>query len=307
MCSALVLTVERFLRIREAGGLCSTSSCELVATQLRIAEIYLIMGGAAFFWLMWLLVFFAGRYQKSWLWSLVCIGLYGALAFDGGLLGYQFVGMRLACLICAGVGAVLLGCLVLAAWSRKSFVLLLVGFSVFAAAFTANSLLRFQPEKAPRLEETAFAHQLATKEQKQPQMYLFFSLHCGHCSSVLKNIGFQPSTWEVDWHLSCVDTEEEDLQKLAFALSQTGSKGSIFLNLLEVKHNQELPEGPVPVPDELKEQAHGAKTYLSHMGYAGIPTLVALEGPGRKVVLSGVGNIARYLWEKRLISKWLKR
>lgn len=301
--SALILTIERFLRLRQEEGLCTTSSCQVVAEQLRIPEIYLIMAGAFFFWLLWLVVFFAGRYQRPWLWSMALIGLFAALAFDGGLLGYQFVGLELACLICAGVGGVLLACLVLTAWSRRSLVVLFVGLGVFASAFTANSLLKFKQDTAPRLEETAFAHQLAPGEKKGPQMYLFFSLNCGHCTTVLKNLGFQPSAWKVDWHLSCVDTGQEDLEKLAYALSRTGKDESIFLNVLRVKHSSEVPA--TSVPEELAKQAKQAKAYLNRMAFSGIPTLVALEGPGRKTVLSGAINIARYLMEKGLIRGWV--
>ncbi|MCF8105434.1 MAG: hypothetical protein K9K64_08130 [Desulfohalobiaceae bacterium] len=301
--SALALTVERFFRLRQEGGLCTTSSCQVVGEQLRIAEIYLIMAGAFFFWLMWLLVFFAGRYQRTWLWNMALIGLFAALAFDGGLLGYQFVGLELACLICAGVGAVLLACLVLTAWSRRSFAVLFIGLGVFASAFTANSLLKFNQDTAPRLEETAFARQLAPGEEKGPQMYLFFSLHCGHCTTVLKNLGFQPSAWKVDWHLSCVDTGQEDLEKLAYALSRTKNDESVFLSLLRVKQSPEVPA--TSVPKELEKQAQQAKAYLKRMGFSGIPTLVALEGPGRKTVLNGAVNIARYLLEKGLIRGWV--
>lgn len=302
LVSALLLTADYYLKSRDQAGLCSSDACRLAAEQLRIPEIFLIMAGAYFFWLLWLIVFFGGRYQRPFLWNLAYLSLWSALAFDGALLGYQIMGLTTPCQLCAGVGLALVIILICMAWSRRSWLLLLVGLSLFGSAFAANSLLTFKTQ-APNLQEAAFGHQLAVKNQDARQFYLFFSLHCGHCSTVLKNVGFQPSAWKVDWHLSCVDTAAQDLQKLAYVLEKVKKNESLFVKLLEVKQMKDIP--PTPVPDALKQQTEAAEAYLVHMGYRGIPLLVVLEGPGRKTVISGGIGIAKYLWEQGLIRSWI--
>ena len=300
--AAVILTVDHYMKTLDQEGLCSTDACRLAAEQLRIPEVFLIMAGAYFFWGLWLLFFFGGRYQRPILWSLASLGLWGALSFDGALLGYQFMGLQEPCRLCAGVGAALLIILICMAWTRRSWFVLLVGLSVFGASFAANSLLSFRTQP-PTLQETAFGHQLSVNNRTGRQFYLFFSLHCGHCSTVMKNVGFQPSAWKVDWHLSCVDTAEQDLQKLAYALEQTRTNQSLFLKILEIKQQEEIPD--TPVSDALRRHTSKAQAYLSHMGYRGIPVLVVLEDSGRKTVISGGLSIARYLWEQGLIRSWI--
>ncbi len=302
LVSAAALTGDYYLKTRDQGGLCTTDACQLAAEQLRIPEIFLIMAGAYFFWGLWLLIFFGDRYQRPILWILVSLGLWGGLAFDGALLGYQYIGLGAPCQLCTGVGAALMAVLVCTAWSRRSWFILFVGLSVFASGFTANSLLTFQTQP-PKLEETAFGSQLSESNADGPQLYLFFSLHCGHCRSVMKNVGYQPSAWKVDWHLSCVDRREQDLQKIAYALDQTRGNESLILKILEVEHRTDIPS--VQIPEELREHAGKAGSYLRHKGYRGVPLLVAVEGPGRKTFVSGGRAIARYLYSQGLIQKWV--
>ncbi len=302
LVSAAALTADYFLKVWGQEGLCSTDACQLAAEQLRIPEIFLIMAGAYFFWGLWLFMFFGDRYQRPILWILVTLGLWGGLAFDGALLGYQFVGLGEPCQLCAGVGAALMAVLLCTAWSRRSWFILCVGLSVFASGFAANSLLTFRTQP-PQLQETAFGSQLSGSETEARQFYFFFSFHCGHCRSVMQNVGYQPSAWKADWHLCCVDTREQDLQKMAYALDQTQGNESLILKILEVEHRSDIPA--VQVSEELRTHAQTAADYLRHMGYRGVPLLVALEAPGRKTIVSGGTAIAKYLYSLGLIERWI--
>ena len=302
LVSAAALTGDYFLKVMDQGGLCSTDACRLAAEHLRIPEIVLIMAGAYFFWGLWLFMFFGDRYQRPILWILVTLGLWGGLAFDGALLGYQLVGLGEPCQLCTGVGAALMVVLVCTAWSRRSWFILCVGLIVFASGFAANSLLTFRTQP-PKLQETAFGTQPSDSETRGRQFYFFFSFHCGHCRNVMQNVGYQPSAWKADWHLSCVDTREKDLQKVAYALDQTQGNESLILKILEIEQRANIPD--VQVPDEIRTHAEKAENYLRHMGYRGVPLLVAVEGPGRKTFVSGGVAIARYLYSQGLIQRWI--
>jgi hypothetical protein len=53
-----------------------------------------------------MLVFFAGRYDKIWLWSPAALILCGALPLTALALALQFVGLKEKCALCVAVAAI---------------------------------------------------------------------------------------------------------------------------------------------------------------------------------------------------------
>jgi hypothetical protein len=298
---ALTLTLDVYLQATRHEGLCSTASCQVVGEYVRFGELMLVKAGAIFFWILWLLVFFAGRYDRKWLWGVVTLILMGALAFDGGLLGFQFMGLGERCQLCMGVGAALFVVAALFAWVRKSWLMLLLGLAVWCGGFAANSVLRFT-SPLPPLSETAF---LTWPESRSggtsnhiPRYHLFFSLHCGHCSKVIANLAVN-RTDQADWTFHVMDGQEEDLLRLSHILSAKMTSENPFLEILHWESEEQVPD--IAVPKSLREDVDQATIYFSRSRFSGVPMLIADERPGVRLVLSGANSILAYLHQEGII------
>lgn len=301
LLAGATLSVDRLVEMSTGSGMCTTSGCEVVKGYVRFGRDWLVLFGAGFFWLLFVLSVFAVSFGRDWLWHLVTLLLLGAMAFDGGLLGYQFMGLQVMCWLCLGVGLTLMLSLASLAWVRRSWLILALGAAVWAGGFAANSVLNVT-RATPPLAETAFVSKEAEQEPPQGDFTLFFSLHCGHCTQLMANIALN-EPWSANWHLSSIDTGEEELMKLAQAVqNQNGTDP--FVRVLEVKSREEVQ--PVEVPEKVIEATRNARTFFTNRGYQGVPMLIAREGPGREVTLVGTQAIAQYLWERGLIVKWLR-
>lgn len=298
---AVGLSLDYILQSLGAGSLCGTQACEVVGGYVRFGEKWLVMLGSLFFWILFLVFFFACRYERPVLWSVVVLALVGALAFDGALLGYQFVGLGLMCWICVAVAAGLFLVLAALAWRRASWLLLLAGIAVWCGAFAGNSLLQFTPDM-PRLQETAFLEQSAGSEQGGPQYYLFFSLQCPHCTEVFYNLSRAAPT-SGTWHFAAVNRDAPSRAKLAWAASS--EKGdSAFARILRAKEVQL--SGSPSVPENVREATRKAGDYFRSRDFRGVPVLVVLKDNGVRISLTGVQHISRYLWEQGVVSEWAR-
>jgi hypothetical protein len=296
---AVALSLDYVLQALGAGSLCGTQACRVVGGYVLVGETGLLMLGSLFFWVLFGLVFFACRYERPVLWAAAILGLIGALAFDGALLGYQFVGLGLMCWICVGVAAGLFTVLTAAAWRRGAWLLLAAGLAVWCGGFAANSLLRFSPEM-PRLQETAFLEQGSGKGSGT-QYYFFFSLECRHCSEVLYNLSRVGSP-SGSWHFAAVNRDAVSRAKLARA-ARGGKQGpNAFARILRAKKTDV--SGSPPVPDQVRRATRKAGAYFRAMGFRGVPVLVVDKDRGIRLSLTGVDNISRYLWEQGVVSEW---
>jgi len=289
--AASFLSAEVWMQAIRHTSFCTTSSCDVVGEYVRFGEGNLIKMGAASFWFLWSLVFFGGRYDRKWIWGLASLLLFGALAFDGAILGFQFMGLKEKCLLCIGVGAALGVTAALFAWVRRSFLIFLLGIAVWCGGFTANAVLDLNVIP-PAISDTAFT----TWENAPdfvPQHVLFFSLHCDHCSKILANLSINSKTLPGKWHLACTDNKEEDFYRLATVLSTEAGKENTFLEILRVESLDQI--DPVPVSDELRQSVRTARAYFKMKGFQGIPVLVVMERPGWEMVLRGETNILEYL------------
>ena len=290
LCASF-LSAEVWMQAIRHTSFCTTSSCDVVGEYVRFGEGNLIKMGAAFFWFLWGLVFFGGRYDRKWIWGSATLLLFGALAFDGAILGFQFMGLKEKCVLCIAVGAMLGVSLGLFSWGRRTVLTSLLGVAVWAGGFTANAVLDLNVTP-PAIVDTAFAA-WETAPDKAPQHVLFFSLHCDHCSKILANLSINAQTLPGKWHLACTDNKEEDFYRLATVLSSPGGKENLFLETLRVESLDKIE--PVPVSDDLRQTVRTARAYFKMKGFQGIPVLVVMERPGWEMVLRGENNITEYL------------
>ncbi len=291
--AAAFLSLEVWMQAVRHTSLCSTTSCALVGEYIRFGEGNLIKLGAAFFWSLWLLAFFGGRYPKAWIWGLSWLLLSGALAFDGTLLGFQFVALREFCLICVITGGLLGLSLAAMAWSRRWGTALLLGLAAWSGGFAASAVIDFQVTP-PALQDTAFLSWGDTANPKAHRHVLFFSLHCSHCSKVLTNLAINQEHLGGAWYLAPLDGSEDDFYRLAAA--QQAKADNPFLEVLRQESIQQ-PQA-VPVPESLRQTVRTARSYFKSKGFDGVPVLVVWEGPGRELILRGESAIYRYLQDQ---------
>ena len=303
---AVGLSLDYVLQAQGAGSLCGTQACEVVGRYVRIGEIGLLLFGSLFFWLLFGIFFFACRYERPVLWGVAVLALIGALAFDGALLGYQFVGLGLMCWLCVAVAAGLFLVLVATAWRRASWLLLLGGIVVWCGAFAANSLLQFTPDM-PSLQKTAFLEQSFESEQDGPQYYFFFSLNCSHCSEVLFNLA-RVAPISGTWHFAAVNRDPASRAKLAWAAeansSEGADRGNAFLRILKAKKTQI--SGSPSIPEKVRQATRKAGNYFRARDFRGVPVLVVLKENGVRISLTGVEHISRYLWEQGVVREWAR-
>lgn len=291
LSAGLFLSAEVWMQAVKHTSFCTTSACDVVGEYVRFGEGNLIKMGAIFFWTLWTLVFFGGRYDKPWIWGSAAMLFLGALAFDGALLGFQFIGLKEKCLLCIVVAGLLFAGLGLFSWVRRSVLTFLLGVAVWGGGFTANAVLDLGVTP-PAITDTAFLTH-ATAPDNAPQHVLFFSLHCDHCSKILANLAINAGELPGKWLLSCTDNKEDDLYRLAHILASNATAENPFLEVLRLESLESV--DPIPVPDELRRTVREARAYFKMKGFGGIPVMVVLERPGWEIVLRGETNITEYL------------
>ncbi len=299
LAAALTLSADVWMQVIQSKSLCMTESCQAVGGYVRFGEIVLVLAGAIFYWLLWLLSFFAGRYERGWLWQGVTLFLLGALAFDGALLGFQFVSLQENCLLCIGVGLTLFLTAAILAWNREKRYIFLLACAVWLGGFAANGILNPRPETV-RLQELDVITRNPDAERKWPQFYLFFGLHCPHCSELLANLAVNnrdPFTW----HLIPMNKKQEDLSRVAGILDSEGLDKNTFLAVLrfESMDNKDLKQKKPP--EEVVQDIGRAQSFFTNRGFRGVPLLIVQEKAGKRVILEGRGTIMKYLQKKKLV------
>jgi len=298
---AMALSIDIWLFLKQQASLCTTSDCQVVGQYVRLGAHFLVVVGAVFFWILWAIVFFACRYKRPFLWNSVMVLIFGGLAFDGVLLGYQAFGLNLQCYLCLGVGLFLLIGLGGLAWVRRSLLVFVLGGAIFLGSFSANALLVFHPNP-PQLKEIAFCNRQAKDSVTSDDYFLFFSFRCAHCTEVLVNLA-KNKPWHGNWYLISIDNTRQGMMKLARVIDSPLLKKNPFIPILKVKSQKK--SEPIAIPDTIQESVKKARVYFSCHGYRSIPLLIVHSGPNKEVVLHGSESIAKYLWEKGMVEKWL--
>ncbi|WP_457571764.1 hypothetical protein [Desulfovulcanus sp.] len=299
--AALILCADIWLKYARKTSLCTTHSCQIVGEYVRFGESFLIVLGASFFCILWLFLFFACRYDKKWLWATSLTLLFGSLAFDGGLLGFQFLALKERCALCIGVGLALFFSLISLAWFRRSVTIVALGLAVWSGGFTANSMLKFIP-KIPKLSEVTVFSWSGKEARDWPKFYLFFSLHCGHCSKVMANLAIN-NPGDFRWFLIPLDSRLEDMQKIAHMVADGKKVDNIFQEILKLESEEEVE--PIDVPEELEVKLNSARHYFKSLGYKGVPLLIVRERPGVMLTLVGEKRILDYLKQRGIVTKYI--
>jgi len=153
-----------------------------VARFVRFGEPALLAAGACFFTTLAGALFFSRRYHSNQtVGAIPIILLIGATAFDGALIGFQYVTLGQKCPICLSVAATLLTCAILygSAWRRWTITLCCV--AAWACGFAANSIT-VMPDITNASSAMVFYQREAGKDISNPaKATLIFSLTCPHC------------------------------------------------------------------------------------------------------------------------------
>lgn len=299
LAAAVTLSVDVWLQITNSQSLCMTESCQVVGEYVHFGETLLIVAGAVFFWTLWLMSFFAGRYEAPWLWKTIKVLLLGAMAFDGALLGFQFVTVKERCLLCIGVALFLFAFAALLSWNRKKAYIFILAGAVWLGGFAANGILEYKISPAS-LDKIEVITRKGEKDRKWPRFYFFFGLHCAHCSKVLANLAVNnrdPFTW----YLIPLNDSKKDLSRIKAIFGSKEIEKNAFLAVLEIENKKDEEIEPGRPPEEVIQGVKKAKEFFTSRGYKGVPILIVDENRGKRVVLQGVEAIMRYLKKKRLV------
>ncbi|MFW5731077.1 MAG: hypothetical protein ACOCV7_05460, partial [Desulfonatronovibrionaceae bacterium] len=276
------------------------SDCAVAGQAVRLGEKGLVLAGGVFFWILLLLSFLASRRGNARLWQLVLLMLLGALAFDGALLGFQFISIKENCHLCIVVGLSLAAVLVLVSLTRKQWSILILGVGIWVAGAAAGGIIQV-PDRTPLLNQVpGIAWSGPEAEQEGPEFHYFFSLHCPHCADVLGSLALNDPE-RFSWKFYPLDTGYSDLKKIAWIQEEAGKKGNLLQKIVDLEQDPKAPD--VKIPDNLTEKIFRARSFFQGNGYRGVPMMIADYPGGKRVILLGGGNIMKYFQEQGLLQE----
>lgn len=293
------LGLDIYLRMTGGTGICSTQACAIVGDYVRISEFSLVLLGLIFFTALWVNYVFALKYASKWLWTGMSILILGALAFDGGLLGFQYFSIKEHCQLCFGVGGALLLVLALFSLVRKRLAVLLLGLAIWIGGGMAGAVINI-PERAPLLEHISGITVQDSEDSPWPRFYYFFSLHCPHCTDILTKLAEQEPESHT-WELMPLDKSQTDLKKIAWIMEQDAREKNIFYEIVSTEQSREVPE--IKVPDNLSNKIDRIRSYFRANGFRGVPLMIVEENQGKRLILTGGGNILNYLHDQGILER----
>ncbi len=298
------LTAEVALQTLGGSSLCGVSDCKVAGEYVRFGELALVQAGAVFFWLFFLLAFFAVRHPSVAFWQFAILGcLYGSAAFDGALLGFQFLQLKLFCLICAGVGvALFLTAVAFGCW-KKSWRVFFLAILIWLSGFAANGLLMWSDiGEIAELKESVL---IKTEDivGEYPAYHFFFSLDCRHCEDLLTDFSVNSKllTENGNWYFHPVDLEQKNVAKLSLLTDISEVQNNVFYAILKAK---QLQSKNLPVPEK-KFFTIGKKAQAFFMagGYSGIPLMIVRVNPSVSLSFQGNEAIMKWLHGQKLIKR----
>lgn len=294
------LGLDVYLKTSSGASICPTQACSIVSDYVRISDQLLVSAGLVFFALLWGVFFFASRYDRKWMWTICSMLIFGALAFDGGLLGFQFFSIRENCHLCIGVGVALIISLILYAMVRKKMAIMLLGLCVWIGGASAGAMINI-PDRTPLLEQLKPITWSGPEAAQWPRFHYFFSLHCPHCTEVMINLAMNNPENHV-WNLYPLDTAHADLRKITSIRDKSQDRETnLFYEIVRLEQSFQVPE--VKVSKGLSEEIGLTRDFFRGSGFRGVPLMIVDEGQGRRVILTGGGNIISYLYEREILSQ----
>ena len=287
------LLAERYLT-QLGKSLCHTSACEIVTKFVRYGEPLLLSIGAAGFLLLAVFILFAGRYGKHpFVRSLPILTLIGAAAFDGALLGFQFITLRQHCQLCISI-ALSLGLISLFySASLKRWSILCSVLTVWTAGFLANAILIMPDTTETQAGMTFYERPAARTLPPPPVATLIFSMECPHCTELLESLAkTNPNT--MTWRFALIDDSSRAYNKLGYFYANLPTSTNPFQILVDAKKSQAKLEDKKLLA-KLPELTRQARLFLATNTLRTIPVLVYKETDGRITMIPGSSEIASFL------------
>lgn len=297
--SALFLSVESYLQLH-GSSLCQTSACEIVGNYLLISEQNLVAGGAAFFWILTVLFFFAQRYPKQ-LSNFPFLVLVVAMAFDGTLLGFQYFTIKQKCLLCMVTAAALLLTTGFYCLARKKTVISLLCLLAWVSGFSANGIMHM-PEPTGAFSHMVFYQrntEQTVDDQADTTNTLVFSMECPHCLEIIDRLAETNPQKDI-WRLATIDKDNNSLMKISRFLDLVQQTDNPFLLISQIKQKS-LEQHPIK--RSLKTKAEKALTFLGNLNINRIPLLVVEDTKTQRTILIGSHAIHKHLAEKSFADK----
>ncbi len=290
--SAIFLSVESLLSIK-GESLCKTEACGIVGKFLIFDEAVLVVGGAFFFWCLFLLLFFSYRYPKQ-IGGWPLLFLFPALAFDGSLIGFQFFTINQQCALCIGVAISLLCITACYTWSLKKLILLTCSVLIWIGSFTTHIVLD-TPGQTGSYHELAFFEYSPKKinRQTEDRVTLFFSMNCSGCQKVLSQLASINPQQDI-FSFIVVDQDLPSLKKIQTFRNEMKQKSTNPFSLLASIKNSEENMANVFFPD-LRKKSKKAITLLNSLSIEKIPTLIIETSKSRSEFVTGAQQIKDYL------------
>ncbi|MBV5340924.1 MAG: hypothetical protein J0665_15420 [Deltaproteobacteria bacterium] len=297
LLGALALTLESFLSLSHKS-LCRTEACEVVGKYLNVSESLLVAGAAVFFWLLAIILFFAGRYtdrMKNYPFYLLAL----ALAVDSSLMGFQFFTIHQKCIFCISIAALLVVVAILYCLSVRSLVFFICVILIWAGGFGVHAIM-VMPSPQGAYANMAFYSTGKARTSFMPtpqnkilplQMTLIMSMNCPHCLGVVSFLGDHPLQTQI--RLVSIDTDHSSLARLSSFLQQSPDASNPFKLLHEIKENNSVAN--TPISQELKKQTQNGANFLNNLGITRIPVLVADFPNNQKTIIVGDSEILSFL------------
>jgi hypothetical protein len=272
---------------------CHASACAIVTKYIRFGEPLLLSCGAGFFLILAGSIFFARRYEHTPLvFFLPTITIIGSAAFDGALLGFQFITLRQHCLLCITVAITLGLVTLLYSVSRKKWSIVFLALTVWSAGFLANAML-IMPDTTEAHTGMIFYERPAAKELTRPPVAtLIFSLECPHCTEIIELLAKQNSK-TITWRFAITDDSSQSYDKLGHFYANLSATTNPFQLLLESKKRQTRPDNNLLA--KLSGLSRQARLFLANNGIYAVPVLVFKEPNDRITIIPGSPGIVAFL------------
>jgi len=293
LLAALALSVESYMQL-QGTSLCQTSACEVVGKYLQISEQILVAAGAGFFWILTILFFFAHRYPKQ-------IGIYPflilavAMAFDGGLIGFQFFTIKQKCFLCLATASVLILVTFLYCIARKKTLIFFTCLLAWIGGFSANGIIDM-PDPSGAYKQMAFYQRTAEQNEQHPAIKktFVFSMECPHCMEIIKELA-EKNPKHTTWRLAAIDRDAVSLMKISKFMDLAAQSDNPFSLLTQIK-KESIEQ--YSVNKSIKTKNKKTLSFLNNFNINSVPVLIVETSETERKLLIGSTAIQKTLSAK---------
>lgn len=303
LSGALFLSFEYFLQL-SGKSLCKTSACKIVSSYLIIPETLVISVGAAYFWVLFCVIFLIKSYPR-FLGPLAIFLVVFALTADGTLIGFQFFTIKQWCTICFTTASLILltSFLYIASIKKDLFPFLVI--CLWFVPFLTFGIIKM-PTPQSSFYNMAFYSQSyhEDSQRKAPRITFFFSLTCKHCAQVVSYLKENLPN-NVEFRLASIDTTTQLRTELSYFLQDVESGSTNIFLELEKHKDFTIDTGimsETEMTKQLSTQTQNALNYLTNNGIKTVPVLLVEKSMNEKQLLTGSKAILDFLQSSEFIS-----